>query len=71
MKNEWTGDVDMGDGKVQALHRRYIRSLQQIQSMTFQSIPQLLQQLNAEYSEIDEGEALYIFSVLFSCLHFH
>ena len=34
MKNEWSGDVDMGDGKLDKEHTKYVNRLQEIDGLT-------------------------------------
>ncbi|XP_072046199.1 uncharacterized protein [Amphiura filiformis] len=46
LNHEWSGDVDMGDNKLQLLHQQYIAALKQVDTMTLTTIPRQMKQLD-------------------------
>ena len=58
VKHEWSGDIDMGDGKLQAQHASYMQDLNQIATLVVSGIPDILKQLDDEAKEIEEGKSI-------------
>ena len=55
--HEWSGDVDMGDGKVQEMHQSYTNKLKFINAMSLVDMPKLVKELEEEMPEINKGRS--------------
>ena len=64
MDHKWSGDVDMGDGKVEKQHKTYIERLEFISRMTRKDLPDEMEKLKAELDDLLIG-----IKSIFSCTH--
>ena len=56
MKHEWSGDVDMGDGKLQEEHKKYIKRLSDIDDLLPHQLSGELERLRNDIPHLEKGK---------------